>query len=417
MRTDAHYQRALDLDLADPLRNFRDRFVLPPDIVYLDGNSLGAMPRGVKYRLNTLVEDEWGQRLVRAWNDRWLGLPTRLGEKIARLIGAEPDEVLVADSTSINFYKLAAAAAKFQNGREGVVTERDGFPTNRYILESLFAPESTAWVPTQHGVTIPTQSIKECLSPKVALMALNHVNYRSGWLHDMKDLNEEASRYGVLNLWDLSHSVGVVPIDVRAAGCDLAVGCTYKYLSGGPGAPGFLYVRHELQKALENPIHGWFGRKNFFEFGAGYEAEEDIRRFLTGTPSILSMAAIEEGLDIVHEAGVDRIRKKSELMTEFLIDIWREKLEPLDVRLNTPAESARRGSHVSLGHPHAFAIDQALIKRMAVVPDFRKPDNIRFGVSPLYNRFVEIYEALERMRLLLIDQRYRTFEELTGVVT
>jgi kynureninase len=417
MGTDALYSRALELDQADRLHSFRDRFILPPDIIYLDGNSLGAMPKSVKYRLSDLVENEWGQRLVRAWNEGWLDLPTRLGAKIARLIGAEEDEVLVADSTTVNFYKLALAAAEFQGTRSAVVAEESGFPTNRYILQRLFSSENTVWVPSPDGVSIPPESIEASLSSNVALMALNHVNYRSGWLHDMKRLNAAAREAGTLNLWDLSHSVGVVPIELRAWDCDLAVGCTYKYLNGGPGAPAFLYVRRELQTRLRNPIQGWFSQKNFFEFADRYEPADDLSRYLTGTPSILSLAAMEEGLAIVEEAGVAEIREKSVQMTEFLLDIWRERLQGLDVRLNSPSASESRGSHVSLGHDHAFAIDAALIKRMAVIPDFRRPDNIRFGLSPLYNRFVEIYEALERVRVLLADQRYRSFDELTGVVT
>jgi kynureninase len=414
---DQHFARAIDLDLTDPLRDFRDIFDLPPDIVYLDGNSLGAPPRGVRDRIAGLIQYEWGERLTRGWNEKWMELPRRLGGKIAALIGADADEVIVCDSTSVNFFKLAAAAGRFQNGREGVICEEVGFPTNGYILEAIFKAEHTRRVPCEDGVTMPPESIEALLDSNIGLLALNHVNYRSSWLHDMERLNRAASTCGALNLWDLSHSVGVVPIDLHRAGADLAVGCTYKFLNGGPGAPAFLYVRRDLQQRLGNPIQGWFGQKDFFEFGEAYEPETDIRRFLTGTPAILSMAAAETGINIVLEAGIGRIRAKSVAMSEFLIDVWREKLAPIDVRMNSPLNPLHRGSHVSLGHNRALEVESTLVQRMGVIPDFRKPDSIRFGLSPLYNTFAEVYEGLERMRIVLEEKSYETFSPHPGQIT
>lgn len=344
-------------------------------------------------------------------------LPTRLGAKIASLVGADPDEIIVCDSTTVNFYKLASAALEFQRGRRAVVSERKSFPTNNYVLQKLASEENVRYAESVDGIHAPPDTIEQLIDENVALLCLNHVNYLSGWLHDMKRLNFVARDVGLLNLWDLSHSVGVVPIDLHDAGTDLAVGCTYKYLNGGPGAPAFLFVRRDLQKLLGNPIQGWFGRKEFFHLEDAYEPELDIRRFLTGTPPILSMVAVEAGLDLVLEAGIDRIRTKSLQLSEFMIKFWEERLEPIGMRLRSPRAAESRGSHVSLAHDRAMGIDSALIHRMGVIPDFRKPDNIRFGLAPLYTRHVEVFEALERMRLVLENRSYEAFDEPVGIVT
>jgi kynureninase len=402
MNDDPLYAAAQRLDRDDVLSGFRDQFLLPPDILYFDGNSLGPSPRITHSKLARLVEDEWGLRLIRSWNENWLDLCERVSSKIATLIGADPDEVVISDSTSVNFYKLAHAAQALQRNREGVISEVMGFPTNNYILEKVYSASAFSWVACPDGVSMPEDDVKSLMTHHVGLMSLNHVNYRSGWLHNMGALNRAAHEKGILNLWDLSHSVGAVPIDVHGADTDLAVGCTYKYLNGGPGAPSFLYVRRDLQKQLGNPIQGWFGHAGFFNFSDNYEPAEDVRRFLTGTPPILSISAIESGLDVTLNAGIEKIRAKSVAMGEFFLENWHSK---------------RRGSHVSLGHDQAFAIDTALIKRMGVIPDFRKPDNIRFGLAPLYNTYAEIYEALERIRLMLTDESYQVFDILPGSVT
>lgn len=414
---------AQDLDRRDPLAGFRDEFLIDdPNTIYLDGNSLGRLPKRTVARLYNAVEVEWGKRLVRGWNEGWMDAPARIGGKIARLIGAQADEVIVADSTSVNFYKLVQAALDARPGRGQIVTETVNFPTDSYILQGIVRARGANYrlttVDSTGGIVIPTQAIVEAIHPdECALVTLSHTAFKSGALYDMQAITDAAHRAGALVLWDLSHSVGAVPVELDQSKADLAVGCTYKYLNGGPGAPAFLYVRRDLQEPLSNPIQGWFGQRDQFAMGLEYAPAAGMTRFLVGTPPILSLLAIEGGIDVLLEAGIARLRAKSIAQTELLIALWEAWLKPFGVTLNSPREAKERGSHVSLGHPDALRIDRALIEELRVIPDFRYPDNIRFGIAPLYTSFVDIYHAMERMRQILADKLYTKYPTDRPTVT
>ncbi|MBI1755824.1 MAG: kynureninase [Fimbriimonas ginsengisoli] len=406
------------LDAADPLREFRSRFFIDdPDLIYLDGNSLGRMPLAACEILHRQAEDGWGSRLVRGWNEGWFDLPARLGAKIASLIGAEPDEVVVADSTSVNLFKLAAAALEFQSGRSQIVSDDLNFPSDLYVLQGLAQTAGRKVVMARSPDGIEPGDVEPLIGGETALLTLSHTAFKSGAIRDMAAISAAARSVGALTLWDLSHSVGAVPVDLSGSGIDLAIGCTYKYLSGGPGAPAFLYVRRDLQERLRNPIAGWFGQARPFAFELKYEPASSLRRFQTGTPPILSLAAIEPGVDLVIEGGMDRIREKSMLLTGFLADLWERDLRPLGVALNSPLDAARRGSHISFGHPDGWRVDRALIEDARVIPDFREPDNIRFGLSPLYTTFTEVDEAVRRFRELLEQRTYEKYPPARAEVT
>src|SRR5579862_136898 len=413
--SDPLLQEALERDAKDPLRHFREAFVRDPSTVYLDGNSLGLLPRRTQSLLAHTL-DQWGGRQVRAWNDGWIDLPSRLGDRIGALIGAEPGEVLVCDSTSVNFYKLVKAALEV-SGRQDVVTDDATFPSNAYVLQSFLKSDNLRMVESKDGIEIQPRAIERELNSETAVLTLNHVAFKSGWMHDMARLNAAAKAVGALNLWDLSHSVGTVPIDLHASGVDLAVVCTYKYLNGGPGAPAFLFVRRDLQARLKSPIQGWFGQARPFDFDLTYEPRDGIRRFMAGTPPILSMAAIDAGVEVVSAAGVEAIRRKSIELTTFMTRLWQERLQPLDVRFKSPSDPAQRGSHISLGHPKAYGLARALIEEMNVVPDFRRPDHIRFGFAPLYSSFQDAWEATDRLCRVIKHRMYERYEERVGEVT
>jgi kynureninase len=396
------------LDAADPLAAFRERFVLESDgddRIYLDGNSLGRLPQATATRIAALVE-EWGERLVGAWPD-WIELPVRVGDQLAQgVLGARPGEVLVCDSTTVNLYKLAHAALTARPQRRAIVADPDDFPTDRYVLEGVAA---------SRGLELRWLSEPE-LEDDVALVVLSHVSYRSGALADVAAITAAAHEAGALVLWDLSHSAGAVPIELDAWDVDLAVGCTYKYLNAGPGSPAFLYVRSTLQPELRSPIQGWFGQRDQFRMGPRYEPAEGIERFHAGTPPVLGLAAVEVGTSLVAEAGPRRLREKSIALTGLLIELHDARLAPLGFDLGTPRDPERRGSHVSLRHPDAWRITRALIERAHVVPDFRGPDSVRLGVPPLYTRFVDVWDAVERLvRLVEAGGHEEYGEELTRI--
>ncbi len=412
---------ARPLDASDPLASFRDRFVISdPDLIYLDGNSLGRLPKASVDLARDVIERQWGDRLIRSWGEGWLEAPSRIGAKIAQLIGAQPDEVVVADSTSVNLFRLAVAALRVQSGRRRVVTDDLNFPSDLYVLRSaldLLGRHDLEVVPSVDGVDGPVDGLVRRLDVDTALLTLSHVVFKSGYVYDMTKVTEVAHGCGALVLWDLSHSVGALPIDVGGAGVDLAVGCTYKYLNGGPGSPAFMYVRRDLQERLANPIAGWMGRRDMFGFGLSYEPEPGIRHLLTGSPAMLSTALIEPGVDLLLEAGIDRVRTKSVRQTEFLVDLWARVLEPLGYRLRSPRDPARRGSHVSLGHAEGLRIDQALIGEMNVIPDFRAPDSIRLGVSPMYTTFSELETAVDRLARVVTDRIFEKYSDTRPTVT
>jgi kynureninase len=410
--TDREY--ALARDAQDELAPFRDRFLIAePGLIYMDGNSLGRLPVASLDRARNLLAVEWGQHLIGSWNAGWIALAERVGSKIARLIGAAPDEVIVADSTSVNLFKLVAAALQADPSRTRVVTDDLNFPSDIYILESALKLVGRGGrleiVRSPDGLTVPPAALAEAVDTDTALVALSHTAFKSAYVHDMAAVTTLAHHHGARVLWDVSHSVGAMPLALGAARADLAVGCTYKYLNGGPGAPAFLYVRRDLQETLANPIAGWFGRQDPFGFALDYQPAAGMRRFLTGTPPVLSLALIEPGVDLLLEAGLERLRAKSVQQTEYLIALWEALLAPLGYTLNSPRDPALRGSHVSLGHPEGLRINRALIDRMRVLPDFRYPDNIRLGVCPLYTTYVEIHAAVTALRDVVAERVFAQY--------
>ena len=415
---------ALALDAADPLAPLRDAFVLPPGVVYLDGNSLGALPKATAARVQAVVEGEWGEGLIRSWNARgdsagWIGLPQRIADKIAPLIGAGPGQVMVGDSTSVNLYKVLSAAlalARLDAPRRSVIlSERSNFPTDLYIAETLAMA---------HGIelrTVAADDLETALDEQVAVLLLTHVNYRSGRLHDMAGLTRAAHRAGALTVWDLAHSAGAVPLDLLADEADFAVGCGYKYLNGGPGAPAFLWAHPSHtermdREQLRQPLSGWFGHAAPFEFGATYRPAPGIARFACGTPPVLSLAALECGLDSFEAAaplgGMTALRAKSIALTELFIERVESRCAGLGLTLASPRESARRGSQASFAHQHAWPVMQALIER-GVIGDFRAGNTsnpaapadssslLRFGFTALYTRFVDAWDAAEALAAVL----------------
>jgi kynureninase len=399
------FERAAALDAADPLAAFRDRFVVAdPGIVYFDGNSLGRLPLATAERLTRVVGDEWGGELIRGW-DHWIDEPVRVGDLIAPLIGAGPGEVLVSDSTTVNFYKVVVAALDARPGRRIVVTDRDNFPTDRYVLEGLAERRGLeiAWLEADRvdGPTLDDVTTVLAAHPgEVALVTLTHVNYRSAAIADLAGITAVAHDAGALVVWDLSHTAGSVEVDLDGAGVDLAVGCTYKYLNGGPGAPAWLYVRRALQGELRNPIQGWFGQRDLFEMAQGYDPAPGIVAWLTGTPGILALAAVEEGVRLVAEAGVPRIRAKGIALTEFAIELVDARLAGRGASVGSPRDAARRGAHVAVRHPDARRLTRELIAQ-GVIPDFRAPDSIRLGLSPLTTSFTDVARGLATLESLL----------------
>lgn len=409
---------AHELDTLDELAAFRQEFVIQdPDLIYLDGNSLGRLPRRTISHLRDVVQLQWGERLIRAWNDGWIDKPTELGAKIAGLVGAKPDEVLVADATSINLFKLALAALRSKPGRTTIISDEFNFPSDLYIFQGIIdllgGRHQLRLIPSRDGITIALDDVHLSLGDDTALLSLSHVAFKTAFLYDMARVTELAHAAGALILWDLSHSVGAVPIDLNGCKADLAVGCTYKYLNGGPGSPAFLYVRKALQPELVPPMWGWFAAKAPFEFGLNFTPAADISRFRVGTLPMISMLALEPALDLLLQAGVDRLRAKSVRQTEYLIALAEQWLLPLGFSLGSPHQAELRGSHVSLRHPEGYRICRALIESpppaVRVIPDFRTPDNIRLGIAPIYTTFTDIYRALERMRAVVEERIYEQF--------
>jgi kynureninase len=410
------------LDAADPLARFRREFqVSDPRLVYLDGNSLGRLPKQAGPRLRKAIEREWGGRLIRGWGDGWFLATQRIGAKLAALVGAPPGDVVVADSTTVNLFKLVVAALRARPGRQTIVTDEANFPTDLYVIqgaiELLGRQHRLVVVKSEDGLTVPESALARVIDEDTALVTLSHTAYRSAFVHDVMAVTALAHRAGALTLWDLSHSVGAMPVELDSAGADLAVGCTYKYVNGGPGAPAFMYVRRELQESLANPIWGWFGQRDQFDMAPEYSPAPGILRFLAGTPPVLSLLAVEAGADLLLEAGIDRVRAKSVAQTEYLIQLWERELRPLGFALNSPRDSARRGSHISLGHPEALRIDRALIDEMAVLPDFRYPDNLRLGIAPLYTSFGDLHEAVARIARVVRDRRYERYPTERPTIT
>lgn len=414
------YEEAVRLDRDDELAAHRSKYVATdPELIYLDGNSLGRLPVTTVDHMARVVGEQWGDRLIRSWNEGWWELQTRLGDKLAPLVGAHPGEVIISDSTSVNLYKLARAAVDHApRHRDRVITDDLNFPSDVYILDSVASQTGRSLdIIRSDGVHGPVEALSEGMDERTALVSLSHTVFQSGYTYDLTEISRIAHDSGAMILWDTSHSVGSVPIDFETSGVDLAVGCTYKHLNGGPGSPAFLYVRRELQDQLANPITGWWGHSRPFAFELGFTPVSGIRRFHTGTMPTLSLAAIEPGLDDVIEASIPAIRAKSTALGEYLLAQYERHLVPLGFQLASPRDPARRGSHISLRHEHAWPIDLALIERAKVIPDFRAPDTLRLGLSALYTTFVEIHSAVQRIAEVVTDGIYEEFADVEASVT
>jgi kynureninase len=387
------------------------------DLIYLDGNSLGPLPVRTQARIAEVVDQEWGVGLVRSW-DKWIGLPAEAGDMVGEhLVGAAPGQVLVCDSVTINLYKLACAALDARPGRDVIITDDDNFPTDRYVLQGVAAQRGCELrvIHTDIDDGISDEALTAALDDRTALVSLSHVAYRSGALADMPKLTGLVHTAGALMLWDLCHSVGALPVELDASGTDIAIGCTYKYVNAGPGAPGFLYVRQDLQSALRQPIWGWFSQHDQFAMGPRYEPADGMTAFLTGTPDIIGTVAVEEGARLLGEAGMPRLREKSVALTSYLVALADEWLTPHGFTLASPRDPARRGAHVSLRHEHAWQISQALIDA-GVIGDYRVPDRVRLGPAPITTSFTEVFEAMERLRDIAANKSYAEITTMpTGV--
>ncbi len=388
---------AVALDAADPLLTLRDELLIPEGIVYLDGNSLGPLPRRTPGRVREVLEREWGQELIAAWNTcGWMDLPSRVGDAIGRLVGAAPGQTVVADSTSVNLFKALAGAVRLRPGRRVVLSERGGFPTDLYIAQGL----AGLLEDEVELRTVAPEALADALDDDTAVLLLTHVSYLTGRMHDLAALTDAAHAHGALTVWDLAHSAGVVPVELDAWGADLAVGCGYKYLHGGPGAPAFLYVAHALQGSFRNPLSGWMGHAEPFAFAPDYRPAAGVGRALCGTPPVLALAALECGVDLVERAGVAHLRAKSAALGELFIRLVDRFAEAHGLDLASPRDSERRGGQVSYRHPEGYAVIRALAER-GVVADFRTPDVARFGFAPLGVRFVDAWDAAEDLREVL----------------
>ncbi len=411
------------MDGKDPLSSFRSHFVIDdPGLIYLDGNSLGRLTNASLARVRSLVDKEWGCDLIRSWNNNWWDAPLRIGEKIARLVGAAPGQMVACDTVSINLFKLAASALALRPDRTSIVTDKLNFPSDLYILQGLMdllgKRHTLIRIGSQDSDTTPDlDSLAAAIDHNTALVTLSHVTFKSGYLYDMDAITTLAHSFGALVIWDLSHSAGAVPVALDACNADFAIGCTYKYLNGGPGSPAFLYVRKDLQDQVVSPICGWWGQNVPFAFGLDYDPAPGVARFLAGSQPILSLLAMEAALDPLIDAGMDALRTKSLLLSEYLIALTDAVLAPLGFYLASPRASGRRGSHVSIRHPEGYRINRALIEEMNVLPDFREPDNLRLGLAPLYTSFTDIWEAVDRIRQVVTEKSYLKYPSVRQTVT
>lgn len=417
------------LDSQDPLASYREGFVITdPNLIYLDGNSLGRMPKAAAERSKQIVDEEWGHDIIRGWNKGWWDAPQRVGDKIGGLIGAAPGQTLVSDTVSLNLFKLATSALTLQPDRKKIITDTFNFPSDLYILQGmvkLLDAESPS--PSGRGVrgegkyeilrigatdndiTPDLAALESAIDENTALVTLSHVVFKSGYLYDMRRITDLVHAKGALVLWDLSHSVGSVPIALDDCNADFAIGCTYKYLNGGPGAPAFFYVNKNIQEKLSSPIWGWWGRKNPFDFDLDYQPAPGVQRFMVGTQPMISLLTMEAALEPLLQAGMDALRAKSILMTDFASFLTESWLVPFGFSLGSPIDSAMRGSHISIRHPEGYRINRALIEEMNVIPDFRAPDNLRLGFAPLYLSFADVWEGFDRIRRVMEVKRYEKY--------
>lgn len=389
-----------EMDRADPLRPFRDAFVIPDGMIYLDGNSLGLLPKAGARRAQEVVENEWGASAISGWNDHaWIDLPVRVGARIAPLIGAAEDEVVACDSTSANLFKVLAAALTLRPGRRTIVTNRGNFPTDVYIATGL-----AAFVGCEVRYAEPSD-ITAALDSTVAAVSFTHVDYKSCGIEDMAGITAQVHAAGALAIWDLAHSAGAIPVALGDARADFAVGCGYKYLNGGPGAPAFLYAARRHHASMTQPLSGWMGHATPFAFDHRYQPAPGIRRMLTGTPPVVALSILDESVALICEAGLERLRDKGKRMTALLIDLIAQECGDRGLELGSPADAELRGNHVIYRHPEAYAIVQAL-KVRGVVGDFRNPDCIRLGIAPVYLSYENIFNAVQHLRKVMDNREY-----------
>lgn len=392
-------------DEADPLRSFRDEFDVPEGVLYLDGNSLGALPRKTAARLQQIVTEEWGRDLIRSWNAHdWIRYPRRVGDLIARIVGAAPGQVIAADSTSVNLFKLLGAAVRLRGDRSVILSEQENFPTDLYVAQGFAGLLGNCRLSM-----VPRSELEGAIGDDVAVVALTHVDFRTGEMHDMRRLTRLCHDRGALVLWDLSHSAGAVPLHLDRDDVDLAVGCGYKYLNGGPGAPAFLYVAERHQQAIRPPLSGWMGHEAPFAFDTDYRPAPGIERHLCGTPAILAMAALEVGVEITSRADMTEVRAKSQKMADLFLRLVDERFQGLGLTPAGPRDPEKRGSQVSLRHPEGYPIMQGLIAEN-VIGDFRAPDILRFGFTPLYLRYADVWDAVMVLERILVSGSWRSPE-------
>ncbi|WP_144148087.1 kynureninase [Paraburkholderia sp. BCC1884] len=414
-----HRDEALALDSADPLALLRDQFALSPGTIYLDGNSLGVPPAAAAQRAQTVIAAEWGEGLIRSWNNAgWFELPRRLGNKLAPLIGAAENEVVVTDTISINLFKLLSAAVRVANSRDPkrrvIVSERSNFPTDLYIAQGLIEQLDRGY---ELRLVDDPAELPAAIGDDTAIAMITHVNYRTGYMHDMAALTKLIHDKGALALWDLAHSAGAVPVDLNGVGADYAVGCTYKYLNGGPGSPAFVWVPKRNQNDFAQPLSGWWGHRAPFRMDPTYQPDDGIGRFLCGTQPMVSMSLVECGLDVFLQTDMQAIRKKSLALTDLFIELVEARCREFPLTLVTPRDHAQRGSHASFEHPHGYEVMQALIAR-GVIGDYREPRVLRFGFTPLYTRFVDVWDAVETLREVLVRETWKAPEfAARGAVT
>ncbi len=402
-------------DFTDPLRSYRDRFDLPDGVLYLDGNSLGALPKTVRQRVAKTISEEWGEQLIRSWNTAdWVHLPQRVGRKIANLIGAGDGSVVSADSTSINLFKVLSAALDLNPGRSKIISERDNFPTDLYIAQGV-----AKQIGKGHRLVLSDAppDIPDMLDEDVAVLMLTHVNYRNGYRHDMAALTKMAHDKGILVIWDLCHTAGAMPVDLSGAGADFAIGCGYKYLNGGPGAPAFLYVNPRHMGGFRQPLSGWFGHRAPFDFDSSYAPSSNIEQYLCGTPPVLAMVAMDEAMSLWDDVDMTAVRAKSVTLCDLFIQEVDSFADEFGLTLVTPRDADQRGSQVSYSCDNGYAIMQALIAR-GVIGDFRAPDIIRFGMTPLYLRFTEVKQAAAILKDILETRAWDAPQyQVRGAVT
>lgn len=379
------------LDKQDPLSKYREEFFLPKNTIYFDGNSLGPVPKKTIKNLNKTINEEWGKDLINSWNKaNWINLPQALGDKIAPLLGAKSGEVVVVDSTSLNLFKVLTSALRLNKNRKKVVSESTNFPSDLYILEGVNGMLNNHY---ECQLIDDDINFEKYIDSSTAVVMLSHINYKTGRISDMKKITDYAHQQGALVVWDLSHSVGVIPMDLHNIGVDFAVGCTYKHLNGGPGAPGFLYVHSDLIAIVSQPLSGWLGHSDPFAFEAKYTPANNINKFICGTPSILSYKAVESALDIFDEISLEQVREKSIQLSELFIKLIQQECGDFGFELFSPIDAALRGSQISYKHENAYPIMQSLISR-GIIGDYREPNILRFGISPLYMRYEDVWSAI-----------------------